>query len=178
MPHVAYYVYELIDPRTGVVFYVGKGKGSRIDAHEIEARKGRLSRKCDWIREIEAEGLAVLKSKVKTFSDEQDAYDFEADLVDKYGLHSLANIIPGGGLARSGPTLFLDRIHTRAAAEIINRTKDGQITRVFVAGQPLDLLPIIEEYKRRVTTIIHRRGEQWVNAISERFGVEFIHVPA
>jgi hypothetical protein len=31
-----FYVYALIDPRTDRVFYIGKGKGSRIYAH-VEA---------------------------------------------------------------------------------------------------------------------------------------------
>ena len=34
----AFYTYELIDPRDGTVFYIGKGNGSRRYAHEKEAR--------------------------------------------------------------------------------------------------------------------------------------------
>ena len=34
-----YYVYLLIDPRTGHPFYVGKGCGSRINNHLIDALK-------------------------------------------------------------------------------------------------------------------------------------------
>lgn len=36
-----YYVYALRDPRDGHVFYVGKGKGSRINVHNFEAGKSR-----------------------------------------------------------------------------------------------------------------------------------------
>ena len=32
-----FYVYELIDPRDGKVFYIGKGQGRRIYGHEAEA---------------------------------------------------------------------------------------------------------------------------------------------
>jgi hypothetical protein len=35
-----FYVYELIDPRDGKVFYVGKGKGERAWQHEIDVRRG------------------------------------------------------------------------------------------------------------------------------------------
>ena len=34
-----YYVYRLIDPRTGQTFYVGKGKGNRVFAHVNDALK-------------------------------------------------------------------------------------------------------------------------------------------
>ena len=34
-----YYVYRLIDPRTGNTFYVGKGKGNRLYAHINDALK-------------------------------------------------------------------------------------------------------------------------------------------
>ena len=34
-----YYVYRLIDPRTGLTFYVGKGKGNRVYAHINDALK-------------------------------------------------------------------------------------------------------------------------------------------
>ena len=29
-----YYIYKLIDPRTGKPFYIGKGKGNRLHQHE------------------------------------------------------------------------------------------------------------------------------------------------
>ena len=32
-----YYVYRLIDPRTGQTFYVGKGKGNRVFEHAKNA---------------------------------------------------------------------------------------------------------------------------------------------
>jgi len=34
---LGYYVYRLIDPRDGSVFYIGKGKGNRVYAHLNEA---------------------------------------------------------------------------------------------------------------------------------------------
>ena len=32
-----YYVYRLVDPRTGLTFYVGKGKGNRVFSHAAGA---------------------------------------------------------------------------------------------------------------------------------------------
>jgi hypothetical protein len=56
---VSHYVYLLIDPRDNKAFYVGKGKGNRILAHEIEAKSGKVSAKCSRIREIWDAGLQV-----------------------------------------------------------------------------------------------------------------------
>lgn len=94
-----YYVYELIDPRDLVPFYVGKGKGNRIDCHEKEALDGRISRKCNKIREIKTSGLEILKRKVAMFCEEQAAYDYEEELINNYGLENLTNVLPGGSKA-------------------------------------------------------------------------------
>jgi hypothetical protein len=170
---MSFYVYELFDPRTAIVFYVGKGTRSRIDAHEVEARNGRISRKCDMIRLIESAGHNIGKRTVRSFGDEQAAYDFESDLIDKYGLNNLTNIVPGGGTARLGPTIYADRVQVRATAELINRTRNGEIPQILVDNRPFYLLPILEEYKQRAIKIMTVRGQDWVNAISKRFGVEF-----
>lgn len=168
---MTYYVYELFDPRDNAVFYVGKGTRSRIDQHEREARAGRISRKCERIRLIESLGLSVGKRKIATFDNEQEAFDHEADVIDQYGLACLTNVIPGGGTAR-GPTTYSDRVAVRYAAELINRSRNGRLD-VLVAGKPLGLPAIIEEYKRRVFEVIDRRGYDWVNMIARRFSVEF-----
>lgn len=170
-----FYVYELADPRCGSVFYVGKGQRNRINAHEIEARNGRQSRKCERIREIERFGLHVVKRKVSFFADEQEAYDAEAELVQSYGVETLTNMMPGGGCPRNGPTLYADRLQVSATAEMLNRTKGGRINAVLVAGKRLDLTSIIETSISRSSEIIERRGVDWANAIAKRFGVEFTH---
>lgn len=168
-----YYVYELADPRTKKVFYVGKGKNARIDDHEYEARQGRQSAKCEVIRSIEANGLSVIKRKVETFHDEQEAYDFEAALICQYGIDNLTNIAPGGGTARGAPTVYADRVAVAVAAEGINRTKNGAISGILVCGKYLDLLPFLAANKGRAEEAIARRGIEWANKIAARFGVSF-----
>ncbi|WP_376742500.1 GIY-YIG nuclease family protein [Ensifer canadensis] len=170
---MTYYVYELVDPITDSVFYVGKGQKARIDAHEAEANRGVASAKCDRIRDIWSLGLSVTKRKVASFADEQEAFDFEADLICGYGLESLTNITPGGGGVRGAPTIYQDRISVRVAAEGINRTRNGEIKGVLVNGYYLDLLEFIDQSKRRAFEVIDRRGTEWANRIAKRFGVVF-----
>ena len=113
---MTYYVYELIDPRCDLPFYVGKGKKNRIDAHEKEALDGKISNKCDFIRELWAEGLKVKKRKVEFFDDEREAYEFEAAHIAEIGLHNLTNIDPGGGSARiQRPFVWTPRLFARIA---------------------------------------------------------------
>lgn len=102
-----FYVYTLTDPRTGAVFYVGKGSGARIQNHEAEARRGVHSAKCDRIRSIWAERLAVERSVVSRHEDENDALDAECALIDSIGLDNLTNVLPGG---RLGIEAYLARV--------------------------------------------------------------------
>lgn len=94
-----WYVYELINPINGNVFYVGKGTGNRIDQHEREAAKGVCSKKCNKINYIIKRGHKIKKQKVALFWDEQAAYDHETDLIAQYGLSNLTNIMAGGQTA-------------------------------------------------------------------------------
>ena len=91
-----WYVYELIDPRNGQVFYVGKGKDNRINEHEAEAKTDHPSHKCNKIRSIWAAGHEVGKQKVAMFWDEEAAYQHEEDRIAEIGLNNLTNIFGGG----------------------------------------------------------------------------------
>lgn len=109
-----YYVYELAmgfpDPLHplhvlhGSVFYVGKGVGDRIDAHERETRArligkqkrrrwgmSELSHKNKVILWLWDNGGEVLKNKVRTHMTEDVAYAYEAERIDLYGIEYLAN---------------------------------------------------------------------------------------
>lgn len=171
---MTFYVYELVDPRTDSVFYVGKGKCGRIDAHEKEARSGAQTPKCQAIRDIEADGHSIIKRKVRWFSDEQDAYDFEASHIHGLGWDTLTNIAPGGGVARGSITRAKDAENARACAEVLNRTRNGQIGKLLVARQVLDLLPILAEYREKLRDIAERRGWDWADRHTAPFGVRMV----
>ena len=91
-----YYVYRLIDPRTGQTFYVGKGKGNRVFAHAKAALKNykgvnyeyaeedNISAKIQQIRDIHKAGLEVIMIIHRWGLDEKTAYEVEAALIDCY----------------------------------------------------------------------------------------------
>lgn len=107
-----YYVYRLVDPRTGHTFYVGKGKGNRVFAHVQEALdnyegenylvrdengdvvEDDISLKIKQIREIHAAGLEVIHIIHRYgLKDEKVALEVEAALIDCYP--GLSNIQAG-----------------------------------------------------------------------------------
>lgn len=96
-----FYVYTLSDPRTGDVFYLGKGQKNRLYDHEIDARHGKSGLKCEAIREIWADGLHVRYEIVRRFDIEEDAYAAEKNLIAKIGIENLTNVYPGGIPRRS-----------------------------------------------------------------------------
>jgi hypothetical protein len=77
-----YYVYRLLDPRTGQTFYIGKGKGNR----------DLLTDKSKTIQDIINSGLEVLHVIHRHgIEDESTAFEAEAALIEAYpGLTNLA----------------------------------------------------------------------------------------
>lgn len=94
----SFYVYGLTDPRSGRVFYIGKGKGSRCHSHEKAViRKGsRGSEKDDAISEILKSGNSVKVQYIHTRLSEDEALDLEAMEIESRGLANLTNVMPKG----------------------------------------------------------------------------------
>lgn len=90
-----FYVYRLIDPRSGETFYVGKGRGNRVFQHamdELGAQEEETD-KLNRIRTIRNLGLNVLHIIHRHGMDEQTAFEVEAALIDAYP--GLTNIVGG-----------------------------------------------------------------------------------
>lgn len=99
-----FYVYLLIDPRTNLVFYVGKGRGSRAYAHSLEALgepgadEGNL--KLETIRAIHAAGQEVRLEILRHGMTEDQAFQVESagiDLLLRHG--SVADDETAAGLS-------------------------------------------------------------------------------
>lgn len=120
-----FYVYQLVDPRTGLPFYVGKGQRDRAWQHQrdVEAgRPGKNERKVQRIREILQSGADVEVTIVAQYELESDALDHEYRLVD--AMPTLTNIHPGGGGGVSTPLLIEKRRREREERLRVLREKE------------------------------------------------------
>jgi hypothetical protein len=92
-----YYVYELIDHRTGEPFYVGKGCGDRKDRHVYLTQLGMDTGnkyKENVINKIFNETSQWPESRiVAEFNSEKEAYDYETSLIEKYGIRNEGGIL-------------------------------------------------------------------------------------
>ena len=164
-----FYVYHLIDPRTGSVFYVGKGCRNRDDAHERQAKAGSNHPKCEVIRSIWAAGEKVKKARIRSFDDEQAAYEFEAREIRRLGIETLTNLVLGGGGVRT-PAQVLP-IHS--AKRLLNmvalacHTKAGHVR----INQPWAtvLEKIVPGMVRR---IVGKYGKEFVKQELARYAIE------
>ena len=109
----AWYTYGLYDPRTGIIFYIGKGSGKRAWQHARDVAAGRPAvnaRKDAKIAEILKRGDEVEIQIFAEYDDENDALEHEFELVDS--MPELTNIMPGG----AGRTLKPEEIERRRSA--------------------------------------------------------------
>lgn len=90
---LGYYVYLYIDPDDNSVFYVGKGKGSRMLAHLSDRSE---SRKVEQIRRIRARGqMPRIEILLHGLPDEATALKIEAAAIDLLGKNNLTNQVRG-----------------------------------------------------------------------------------
>ncbi|NVN96528.1 MAG: hypothetical protein HXX18_14735 [Bacteroidetes bacterium] len=94
---LGYYVYSLSDPRTGSIFYIGKGCGNRINQHLIGALKEKTkeTEKIKKIRDIQSAGLEVGLVILRHGLTEEEAFQVESTLIDFVGIKNLSNIVLG-----------------------------------------------------------------------------------
>jgi hypothetical protein len=80
-----YYVYKLIDPRTDLPFYVGKGKDDRAYTHLTKKSKTCNPRKDKTINEIYSCDLEPIVDIFLTNLDEETAYKIEEGVILNLG---------------------------------------------------------------------------------------------
>lgn len=90
-----YYVYQLIDPRTGLAFYIGKGSRFRHNQHLNETAESTCNQyKYRKIQSIRRSGHEPIIDIIQRFEYETDAYELEKELISS--TPNLTNIHPGG----------------------------------------------------------------------------------
>ena len=107
-----FFVYVLLDPRKEVncnynindcdfnfqykPFYVGKGKGIRIQQHYMKCNLKKNTHKNKIILKILNNGFQAIQIKLFENLDEEDAYRIEKDVITIIGLGNLTNKTDGG----------------------------------------------------------------------------------
>ena len=101
-----WYVYELRDPDTLEVFYVGKGCDYRVESHEANDTTEKGLR----ILSIQRRGKEPKRVIVGRYEDETQAFAVEATLIKWiYGKGSLTNVVQGHGHKFIRPRAQLDQ---------------------------------------------------------------------
>lgn len=126
----SYYVYQLIDPRDGAVFYVGKGQGNRVSQHVRDAISGRICNqaKHDLILNIIDAGYLPIENIVAQFSEEDEALHCEAALIADYGVNNLTNILESGNRSFNSLRYVIETakaIKDRATHDIATSSNKG-----------------------------------------------------
>lgn len=116
-----YYVYLYIDPRDGVPFYIGKGKGNRCFAHLHDHGE---TEKAERIAAIRSEGLEPRIDILKYGLTESEALLVESTAIDLLDIRKLTNRVRGHG-SRRMPRGTVDEVAARlgsAPVEIVHPT--------------------------------------------------------
>lgn len=90
----SYYVYALVDPRDGRAFYIGKGKGSRMQDHVKAAKRGKIdnAEKHKAILVVLESGAQVEEHVFCRCKTEKEALSIERGLIRALKLCGLTNI--------------------------------------------------------------------------------------
>lgn len=158
-----YYVYFLCDSRNGKIFYVGKGKNTRIHRHVVRANGD--SAKDRMIRLIQKEGGEVREVIFRNDLDEKAAFRLERELISTLRKTGLTNILRGTEPENLNPRqrAFVEAYAGNATEAAIKagysaktaRAKGQQLlTKIYIqnalkAREPKRLAPLIASREER-----------------------------
>lgn len=133
---LGFYVYALVDPDNGEIFYVGKASGDRpFDHMKPLAGEGK---KADAIAKIRSRGrgaepfVHILRHGLK---DDFTAEEVEAAIIDTIGLENLTNLCRGKRIERG-----------RITAEVIERRFGSKPVKVSTIDEPIMKIFINQSY--------------------------------
>jgi hypothetical protein len=134
-----YYVYALVNPKTNIPFYIGKGNGNRVFMHKEDALNGdEKTLKLNTIRALKEEGLLVNHIIIRHGLTEKESFEVEASLIDfgDYFGFNLSNIVQGQHSENKG---------LMTSDEIIRLFNAKPL---YELDEPVILININKKYKR------------------------------
>ena len=137
---LGHYVYLLVDPRDGKVFYVGKGVSDRCLQHD---HPDDGAEKAARIAEIKSAGLETKVEIVRHgLASREEAFLVESAVIDVYGIENLTNKVRGHGATDFGRA-SLAALAARYAPEeavILHRVVFVKLATTFKKGMSADAL--------------------------------------
>lgn len=148
------YVYKLIDPRNGQVFYIGKGRNNRVFDHVYDTEKymrdikeevnnngeesqlDAVSEKIQTIMEIKNEGLDVIYVIHRHGLTDEEAFLVESTLIDDY--MGLTNLQSGHGSKENGPMNAKQIEHLYCLEKIEEFDEEDKVLIIKVKGTDSD----------------------------------------
>lgn len=121
------YVYALIDPVSGLPFYIGKGRGNRVFSHANCALEDpESSDKYETIKKIMESGHSVKHVIIRHGMKDDVAFEVECALLDLCSVidHSVTNIVSGHRSSAFG-VMTADEIIRKYKAEPLDVIEEG-----------------------------------------------------
>jgi len=167
-----FYVYALIDPRTNLPFYIGKGQGDRCLGHFKQTKNHHTnSKKYNKIQSLKKQGFEIPVEKLYENLDENTAYSLEKELIKKYGRKDidengiLTNIDAGGHGSSSHTKKSKDLIsekqkirYAEMPAEKRKRKPHTEATKEKMRNKKLGK-KLSEEHKQKLRDASGMRGK-------------------
>lgn len=156
-----YYVYALVDPRNGEIFYIGKGRRRRYLAHYAEWKAGHVANAAKFTRidGIAADGFTPNAVCLEDSLTEAAAYTMERQFIEVIGLQRLTNATPGQRSEREK--------EIASAQALLRRIKPYC---VWASEAPRSLRDV-EMYSRIVNEIKKiAEGDDWLSEITVTVG--------
>lgn len=158
-----YYVYSIIDPRTNLTIYIGKGQNYRYKVHEQIVRNQRepVNLKLhNKLAKIIAEGFNPVYNFLHTDLSEEEAYTHEQCIIDKIGLDNLCNLKRGGSCGATFTDEVKKKMSISALEKDYNKAYSSERNRKIAEAQRGR--PRSEETKQKLR-------EFWLNNPREQY---------